>query len=214
MKRILENDERYKKVLKGLEKVYEKLKKIDEQEMEIKRSIRKKYGADKIIPIFGEELPEYKKYEEELKNNQEYQTLKKRSNRLLKAKQKLYERKDLIEIEVGERNIDNILKDELTEKCIELDRSLVNYSMFLDYLKNNGRLTDFILRSVESEKYGENKDESMDFPHEVGGSLAEKLYEEGVTPMDVINSPEKYLELCEKEIKETINEWLKNFETS
>ena len=209
LKRILENDERYKKVLKGIEKIDEKLKKIDEQEQEIERSIGKKYGVDKIILVFGEELPEYKKYEEELKKNQEYQTLEKRSNRLLKAEQKLYERKDLIEMEVGEKNIDNILEDELIEECTELDRSLVNYSMLLDYLKNNGRLTDFILRSVESEDYGKNKAEFMDFPHEVGSSLAKKLYEEGVTPIDVINSPEKYLELCEKEIKETINEWLK-----
>ncbi len=212
LRSILENEGRYRKVVRGLEKVDEKLREIWEQKREIERSVRKKYGMDKVIPVIGrEDPPEYKRFEEELKNNQEYQTLKKRGERLLKAKQKLYRRKNFIEREVGEANIDNILKDEIIEKCLELERTLVSYCMLLDYLKNNGRLTNFILRSIESEDYGGNRDEFMDFPHEVGGALAKKLYAQGVTPKDVINSPEKYLELCKKEIERTIEDWLEKY---
>lgn len=64
-----------------------------------------------------------------------------------------------------------------------------------DNLETVGEPEYFVMNSISGLKYGKPYDTSIDYPHNIGGRLAEQLYLSGTEPMDVIEEPAKYLQL-------------------
>lgn len=78
----------------------------------------------------------------------------------------------------------------------------------MEDVKNNletiGSPEYFVMNSISDQKYGKKYDVSIDYPHNVGGQLAEQLYLRGIEPMDVVEEPEKYVQLVTQEINRHI----------
>lgn len=64
----------------------------------------------------------------------------------------------------------------------------------------------FVKNSISNQKYGKPYDTSIDYPHNIGGKLAEELYRTDTEPMDVIEEPEAYMQLS----TEAINQHIEN----
>lgn len=66
---------------------------------------------------------------------------------------------------------------------------------------------EYVFDRLEYDKYGSSDgrvNEDMDLPHEVGGVIAETLYENDVTPINIAENPMDYAEFTREAIKETI----------
>lgn len=64
---------------------------------------------------------------------------------------------------------------------------------------------DFVMDELGGVKYGNPYDEKVDFPHNVGGQLAEELYLDGVEPIDILQNPAKYVEKSTNRIRQEIH---------
>ncbi|MDY6770855.1 MAG: hypothetical protein SV186_02740 [Candidatus Nanohaloarchaea archaeon] len=70
---------------------------------------------------------------------------------------------------------------------------------------------DHIYDAISDEEYGYKRngsstdhDSYVDFPHNVGGQLAEEYLEAGTEPLDVVKDPQPYLDACQNAIKQEI----------
>jgi len=66
---------------------------------------------------------------------------------------------------------------------------------------------EYTFERLRYEGYGSSDgrvNEDMDLPHEIGGVLAETLYENDITPIDITENPTQYVGTTEEAIKETI----------
>lgn len=67
---------------------------------------------------------------------------------------------------------------------------------------------EYALERMDYDGYGssdDRTDEDVDLPHEVGGVLAESLYENDIEPVDVAKNPTKYAEIAKEAAIETID---------
>lgn len=107
-------------------------------------------------------------------------------------------------------SLDDIIpqSEEVLQKALET--ALWDTREQMEYLSKNlrsiGTSEYFVLNSVSGEKYGNKYDTSIDYPHNIGGRLAEQLYKQGVEPMQVIEDPDRYVQLSAQAIKQHIKQ--------
>lgn len=75
-----------------------------------------------------------------------------------------------------------------------------------DNLQSVGDPHYFVRNSISGQKYGKPYDTSIDYPHNIGGYLAEQFYLKGAEPMDVIEEPQKYLQASSRAIDRHIKD--------
>ncbi len=81
-----------------------------------------------------------------------------------------------------------------------------NMTEIRDNLETVGEPQYFVMNSISGLKYGKPYDTSIDYPHNLGGQLAEQLYRAGAEPMDIVDEPADYLQLS----AEAINQHIRN----
>ena len=104
--------------------------------------------------------------------------------------------------EIVPRSAD-VLKQALETELWDTREQMEEVSQNLD---SAGTPEYFVLNSVSGEKYGNKYDTSIDYPHNIGGRLAEQLYKQGVEPMQVIEDPERYVQMSTQAIKQHIKQ--------
>lgn len=112
-------------------------------------------------------------------------------------------------------SLDDFSLDEIEDKPEDilyqaLETDLWDVRENLEEIKENlevvGSPQYFVMNSISDQKYGNSYDVSIDYPHNIGGKLAEQLYRSGTEPMDVLDEPEKYIQLS----TEAINQHIEN----
>jgi hypothetical protein len=101
--------------------------------------------------------------------------------------------------EVSGRVIDELISERL-EPTIDQVEDQISTIASVD-------IGEYVFDRMDYDQYGSSDgrvDEDMDLPHEVGGVLAEVLYENNTSPVDIAENPMKYAEMTRQVIKETI----------
>ena len=97
-----------------------------------------------------------------------------------------------------ENNTHNELENSLN---FELYRGIEKIEEILPDISNIDSSEEFILNALAQRKYGENYQLSIDYPHHMGGRIAEDLYEHSWEPEYILEDPEAYIDICQKSIK-------------
>jgi hypothetical protein len=92
---------------------------------------------------------------------------------------------------------------EALESTLELElKSLINdIESILPDIRNIDDSSNFVLNSISQNKYGTDYTETIDYPHNLGGVIAEDLYKKGYEPLDILENPQRYINICAKSLR-------------
>jgi hypothetical protein len=113
------------------------------------------------------------------------------------------------EKKVLEANPEEVLRDTLARE-LERTRSLVR--SYRETLREIDSRPEQVMEDISHLKYGSQSidngypgfEENISYPHNVGGLIAEELYEEGVEPSELMESPSDYLKMGADRIRSEI----------
>jgi len=97
---------------------------------------------------------------------------------------------------------------DVVETALEEEIDLA-YCMIDNYVESLQQVDDIpgeVLEGLENVKYGNSYSESVDFPHNVGGSYAEKLYRENVTPYELLIEKDEHVRALEDRLRTEIDQ--------
>ncbi|MDY6777418.1 MAG: hypothetical protein SVU32_02025, partial [Candidatus Nanohaloarchaea archaeon] len=104
----------------------------------------------------------------------------------------------------------DILEQAVKEAVEEGQETIETYLEDLETADQSKLLLD----AVDGERYGYDHEVAgpyssyMDFPHNVGGKMAEDMYDAGVDPVEVVDDPEPYIEQCRERLEQAVRDWL------